>query len=60
MDIAIENGIGIISLYDDELVEVLKPMKSRYCNYLFKNVSLSQLQKSKTNYSDNCKFFSIG
>lgn len=60
MDIAIEYGIGIISLWEDKLIEILKPHKSIKCDYIFKNMSLAQLKKMKQGQSSKTSFLSIG
>lgn len=57
--VAVKYGIGIISLMEDQLVEILKPRKSQKCDYIFKNMSLAQLKKSKHVQYTQTSFLSI-
>lgn len=59
MDIAVKYGIGIISLLDEQLVEILNPRKSQKCDFVFKNMSLAQLQKLNQGHHSRTSFLSI-
>ncbi len=58
-----EAGIGLLSVADNCLYEVIKPLKSPGCDSLFKYISIStMLKKRKTDISDgylDSKIFSV-
>ncbi len=63
MSMFTEAGIGLLGVADNCLYEVIKPLKSAGCDYLFKYISIStMLKKRKTNIIDcglDSKIFSV-
>ena len=52
-------GIGIISLADDNIQELVEPKKSTLCNSYFKHISLAHLSQHAIDRSSNETFLSI-
>lgn len=53
-------GIGLLSISDNDMKEVIPPLKSTKCDYLFKYISISTLLQKCNEVVDNCnKFCSI-
>ncbi|HBY21603.1 MAG TPA: hypothetical protein DEG71_11480, partial [Clostridiales bacterium] len=43
----IDSGIGLLSISETEVTEIIKPKKSKSCDYILKHISISNLMKNK-------------
>lgn len=59
LDLAKSLGIGLISISEIGLKELSTPKKSLKCNNLFKNISMSYLQKSNVDMAKDDFFFGL-
>lgn len=56
----IHSGIGLLSISDNDIQEIIPPIKSLECDYLFKYISISSLLEKCEDLVDNCnKYCSI-
>jgi hypothetical protein len=57
------SGIGLLSISEDDILEVIPAVKSRECDYLFKYISISSLLEKCEHvfdgYSDSCSLFNF-
>lgn len=58
-----ETGIGLLGVADDCLYEVIRPLKSTKCDYLFKYISISTMLEKVEDCASSCfidsKIFSV-
>ena len=50
----IDSGIGLLSISDDDIQEIIAPVKSSECDYLFKYISISSLLDKCEDVIDDC------